>query len=52
MNDAFVLASADDGILWLTLNQPARRNPLSSDMIAALSSAIESGNDDAKTGCL
>ena len=29
MNDALVLASAEDGILWLTLNQPARRNPLS-----------------------
>ena len=49
MNDALVLASAEDGILWLTLNQPARRNPLSSDMIAALSSAIESGNEDANT---
>ena len=49
MNDALVLASAEDGILWLTLNQPARRNPLSSDMIAALSAAIESGNVDANT---
>jgi enoyl-CoA hydratase/carnithine racemase len=49
MNDALVLAHAEGGILWLTLNQPARRNPLSSDMIAALSAAIESGNEDANT---
>ena len=49
MNDALVLANAEDGILWLTLNRPERRNPLSSDMIAALSAAIESGNDDAET---
>ena len=49
MNDALVLAQAENGILWLTLNQPARRNPLSSDMISALSVAIESGNEDAKT---
>ena len=49
MNDALVLASAEDGILWLTLNQPARRNPLSSDMIAALSASIASGNEDANT---
>ena len=49
MNDALVLARAEDGILWLTLNQPARRNPLSSDMIAALSAAIASGNEDANT---
>ena len=49
MNDALVLANAEDGILWLTLNQPARRNPLSSDMIAALSDAITSGGEDANT---
>jgi len=49
MNDALVLANAEDGILWLTLNQPARRNPLSSDMIAALSDAIASGNADPST---
>ena len=49
MNDALVLANAEDGILWLTLNQPARRNPLSSDMIAALSAAIASGSEDPNT---
>ncbi|MAB26450.1 MAG: enoyl-CoA hydratase, partial [Alteromonadaceae bacterium] len=49
MNDALVLAHAEGGILWLTLNQPARRNPLSSDMIAALSHAITSGDEDANT---
>ncbi len=49
MNDALVLASAEDSILWLTLNQPERRNPLSSDMIATLSEAIASGNADPNT---
>ena len=49
MKDALILASAEDSILWLTLNQPALRNPLSSDMIAALSAAIESGNEDPNT---
>ena len=49
MNDALVLANVEDNILWLTLNQPARRNPLSSAMIAALSAAIESGNEDLNT---
>lgn len=46
MKDALVLAQAEDAILWLTLNRPERRNPLSSDMIAALSEAIASGNAD------
>ena len=38
MDDALVLANSEDGILWLTLNRPERRNPLSSDMIGALGS--------------
>ena len=38
-----------DAVLWLTLNRPERRNPLSSDMIAALSAAIASGNADHDT---
>ena len=46
MTELFVTHQRDDAILWLTLNRPDRRNPLSSDMIDALSSAIETGNED------
>ncbi len=46
MTELFVTHQRDDAILWLTLNRPDRRNPLSSHMIAALSSAIEMGNED------
>ena len=44
MTEPFVTHQRDNAILWLTLNRPDRRNPLSSDMIDALSSAIETGN--------
>lgn len=33
-------------VLWLTLNRPQQRNPLSSHMIAALQSAIDAANED------
>ena len=46
MTAPFVTHQRDNAILWLTLNRPDRRNPLSSDMIDALSSAIETGNKD------
>ena len=46
MTEPFVTHQRDNAILWLTLNRPDRRNPLSSDMIAALSSAIEMGSED------
>jgi enoyl-CoA hydratase/carnithine racemase len=37
----FVLAERDRGIARLTLNRPERYNPLSSDMIAALSEQVD-----------
>ena len=40
--------SEKDAVRFVTLNRPERRNPLSSDMIAALSEAIESGNEAPK----
>ena len=46
MTEVFVTHQKEDAILWLTLNRPERRNPLSSEMIAALSNAIEMGNED------
>ena len=44
MTDSLVITSEKDAVLFVTLNRPERRNPLSSDMIAALSEAIASGN--------
>lgn len=44
MTDSLVIRSEKDAVLFVTLNRPERRNPLSSDMIAALSEAIASGN--------
>jgi enoyl-CoA hydratase/carnithine racemase len=41
-----VLQEMDGHVLWLTLNRPELRNPLSSDMIAALHKAITVANDD------
>ena len=49
MTDSPVITSEKDAVLWVTLNRPERRNPLSSDMIAALSNAITSGGEDANT---
>lgn len=43
----FVITEQVDGVLWLTLNRPQRRNPLSTEMIAALSETIANGNQDA-----
>ena len=49
MIDSLVTTSEKDAVLFVTLNRPERRNPLSSDMIAALCAAIESGNEDPST---
>ena len=49
MIDSLVTTSEKDAVLFVTLNRPERRNPLSSDMIAALSKAIESGNEGPNT---
>lgn len=49
-NDAaesvYVLEERIGNVLWLTLNRPAQRNPLSSGMIAALATAIAAAGDD------
>ena len=42
----YLIADQHDAALWLTLNRPEQRNPLSSHMIAALTSAIDAANDD------
>jgi enoyl-CoA hydratase/carnithine racemase len=46
MSTPYVLAETHGQVLWLTLNRPEQRNPLSSQMIAALHAAIDSANED------
>ncbi|OUS24698.1 enoyl-CoA hydratase [Thalassotalea sp. 42_200_T64] len=43
-----VLSRMSGRVLWLTLNRPAARNPLSSQMIAALRESIELANADSE----
>jgi len=42
-----LLSSADAGILTLTLNRPAKRNALSTELVAALTSAVRDAELDA-----
>ena len=41
----YVLQESSGPVLWLTLNRPAQRNPLSIGMIAAIKSAVSAAND-------
>lgn len=43
---AYVLAELEGHVLWLTLNRPGQRNPLSSGMIAALAGAVAAANEN------
>jgi len=43
-NPPFVLEDSSGAVLWLTLNRPEQRNPLSRDMIQTLYQAIERAN--------
>jgi enoyl-CoA hydratase/carnithine racemase len=43
-HSSYVLQEIAGPILWLTLNRPQQRNPLSSSMIAALKAAIDNAN--------
>jgi enoyl-CoA hydratase/carnithine racemase len=46
MGSELVLERRDANVLWLTLNQPDKRNPLSSEMIDTLSGLLEKGYTD------
>lgn len=46
MNSELVLVRQDAGVMWLTLNQPEKRNALSSEMIAALSALLDKAYAD------
>ncbi len=45
-DEPHVLEHLSEGVLWLTLNRPQQRNPLSSGMIAALRASLESANSN------
>ena len=42
----YVLSELKGPVLWLTLNRPAQRNPLSSQMISAMTAALGSAAED------
>ncbi len=42
----FILSELSGSVCWLTLNRPLQRNPLSSDMIAAIRQGIKAAGDD------
>ena len=42
----YIIEERHGHVLWLNLNRPAQRNPLSSSMIAAIKSALTRANDD------
>jgi enoyl-CoA hydratase/carnithine racemase len=44
----YVLAELSGHVLWLTRNRPDQRNPLSSQMIAALAEAVSAAGDDSR----
>lgn len=43
---SYVVQEMSRHVLWLTLNRPKQRNPLSSNMIAAIKTAIDAANDN------
>ena len=46
MIDQLILHKQDDGILYLTLNNPDRRNSLSSHLLAELKDSLDDIQDD------
>ena len=42
----YLLEEMSGHVLWLTLNRPQQRNPLSSGMLAALTDAVNRANDE------
>ena len=46
--EPFVTTAMSGAVCWLTLNRPGQRNPLSSSMLSAISTAIEIAGNDPK----
>jgi len=47
-----IIADLSGPVLWLTLNRPGQRNPLSSQMINALTEALATAEADAAVRCV
>ena len=45
MTDALIEKTLERDVLWLTLNNADRRNPLSSTMLAEITSSLETAYD-------
>jgi enoyl-CoA hydratase/carnithine racemase len=45
-NQPYVLANTNNHVLWLSMNRPKQRNPLSSHMLRALYQHIQQANDN------
>jgi enoyl-CoA hydratase/carnithine racemase len=45
-SDPYLLEEMSGHVLWLTMNRPRQRNPLSSQMLAALTDAVERANNE------
>ena len=52
MASALIEKNCEHGVLWLTLNNELQRNPLSSEMLAEITSALASGYDDPDVRCV
>ena len=52
MTDALIEKTQEQGVLWLTLNNAEQRNPLSSAMLAEITSSLETAYDDNEVRCI
>ena len=52
MTDALIEKTQERGVLWLTLNNADQRNPLSSTMLAEITSSLETAYDDSEIRCI
>lgn len=48
----WVTADMSGAVLWLTLNRPAQRNPLSGQMISALQASLDAAEADPAVHCI
>ena len=52
MTDALIEKTLEQGVLWLTLNNAEQRNPLSSTMLAEITSSLETAYDHHEVRCI
>ena len=52
MANPLIKKTQERGVLWLTLNNAEQRNPLSSAMLAEMTSSLETAYDDCEVRCI